>query len=129
MALFDVLVPMLKSNFPNLVFTLSSGERPQITIPASHPDIGDLVLQDDGGEITAFLGRFTHSHFANYHDIPSSEKERVIAEDVVRFMDDLFGDRIVMWGSHQGIGGWHPIDSRSLVSLGRKKYVWSGRNI
>jgi hypothetical protein len=88
------------------------------------------VLQDDDEEITAFLGRFTHGHFSNYDKIPTAEKEKIIAEDVVRFLEDLFADRIVMWGSHRGMGGWHPIDSHSLVSHGRKEYVWSGpRNI
>lgn len=129
MALFDVLVPMLRSHFPELTFTGPVGERPQITIPAAHPEIGDLVLQDDDDEVTAFVGRFTHSHFSNYEDIPTAEKERIIAENVVAFLDDLFADRIVMWGSHRGMGGWHSIDAHSLPSVGRKKYVWSGRNI
>jgi len=130
MPLFDVLVPMLRSSFPDLAFTGPSGQPPQITIPASHPQVGDVVLQDDENEITAFVGNFTHSHFANYDDISTAEKERIIAEDVVTFLDELFADRIVMWGSHRGMGGWQSIDSPSLLSVGRKKFVWSGpRNI
>ncbi|MFL6500678.1 MAG: hypothetical protein ACJ8LL_08205 [Candidatus Udaeobacter sp.] len=126
MALFDTLVPMLRSHYPDLHFTGPSSQPPQITIPASHPDVGDVVLQDDEEEITAYLGHFTHRHFSNYDDVPTSEKEKVIAKDVVRFLDDLFTDRIVMWGSHRGMGGSHSIDSPSLLSLARKKYVWSG---
>ena len=130
MALFDVLVPALRNRFPDLPFTGPSGEPPQITVPASHPDVGGVVLQDDDDEITAFLGHFTHRHFSNYDEIPTAEKEKIIAENVLSFLDSLFSDRIVMWGSHRGMGGSHPIDSSSLLSLGRKKYVWSGpRNI
>jgi hypothetical protein len=130
MAIFDVLVPMLRTRFPNLAFAGPTGDPPQVTVPASHPEVGDLVLQDYDNEVTVFLGRFTHRHFGNYDDISSGEKEKVIAEDVVTFLDDLFADRILMWGSHQGIGGSHPIGSHQLISVGRKKYVWSGpRNI
>ena len=98
MALFDVLVPMLRTRFPDLAFTGPSDQPPQLTIPASHPDVGDIVLQDDDEEITAFLGHFTHRHFSNYDEIPTAEKEKIIAEDVVRFLENLFADRIVMWG-------------------------------
>ena len=130
MALFDVLMPLLSNRFPHLAFTGPSGQPPQLTIPGSHPDVGDIVLQDNNDEITIFVGHFTHSHFANYDDIPAAQKERIIAEDVVRFLDELFADRIVMWGSHRGMGGWQSVDSLSLLSVGRKKYVWSGpRNI
>jgi hypothetical protein len=126
MALFDILVPMLRSHFPDLRFTGPSGQPAQITIPASHPEVGEVVLRDDEEEITAYLGHFTHRHFSNYEDIPAAEKEKIIAENVINFLDDLFEDRIIMWGSHRGMGGSHPVDSRSLLSLGRKKYVWSG---
>ncbi len=84
------------------------------------------MLRDDEEEITAYLGHFTHRHFSNYEDIPTAEKEKVIAEDVINFLDDLFADRIVMWGSHHGMGGSHPVNSRSLLGIGRKKYVWTG---
>jgi hypothetical protein len=126
MPLLEVLVPLLKSRFPDLSFTGPSGAPPQLTIPAAHPDVGDVVLQDDDEEITAYVGHFTHSHFANYDNIPTADKEKMIAEDVVTFLDDLFADRIVMWGSHRGMGGWHSIDSPSALSVGGKKYVWSG---
>src|SRR5262245_46296989 len=125
MALFDALVPMLRSRFPGLAFTGPSGQPPQITIAASHAEVGDIVLQDDDKEITAYVGHFTHSHFSNYDDLPSAEKEKIIADDVIRFLEDLFADRIVMWSSHRG-GGWHSIDSPSSLSVGQKKYVWSG---
>jgi hypothetical protein len=130
MALFEVLVPLLRARFPSLAFTGPSGQPPQLTIAASHPDVGDIVLRDDDEEITAYLGHFTHRHFSNYDEIPIAEKEKIIAEDVVKFLADLFADRIIMWGSHRGMGGSHSVDSPSLLSLGRKKYVWSGpRNI
>ena len=130
MALFDVLVPMLRSRFPHLGLPVSAGERPKITIPASHADVGDIVLQDDGDEITAFVGHFTHSHFSNYDAIPTPKKEQTIAEEVVCFLERLFADRVVMWGSHSGGGGWRSIDDSDAPAEYPHEYVWSGpRNI
>jgi len=122
----DTLFPVLTARFPDAGIKFEHEERPRAIVPAVHPDVGDIVLQDDGDEITAFVGHFTHSHFSNYDAISAEEKAKAISEDVVHFLEELFADRIVMWGSHKGVGGWQPIDSRSLLSLGRKKYVWSG---
>jgi hypothetical protein len=97
-----------------------------VTIPAVLPDVGDIVLQDDGDEVTAFVGHFTHSHFSNYDDITIPEKEQSIAEDVAQFLEQLFADRIVMWGSHLGGGGWHTIDCHERSHPKQKEYVWSG---
>ena len=130
MAIFDTLLPMLRAQFPELGFAVEPGEPPRVTVPAANPEVGDVVFQDDGDEITAFVGHFTHSHFSNYEDISADEKAKAISQDVVHFLQELFADRIVMWGSHRGMGGWHSVDSSSLVSVGRKNYVWSGpRNI
>ena len=130
MAILDTLLPMLMGRFPQAGIRLESGEPRRATIPAAHPDVGEIVLQDDGHEITAFIGRFTHSHFSNYDDIPESEKEQVIAEDVAQFLEDLFADRVVMWGSHDSGGGWRSIDYGDAPQPKRNEYVWTGpRNV
>ena len=130
MAIFNVLLPILKERFSESRFRVESGEPPRVTIPASHPDVGDVVLQDDGDEITAFVGNFTHSHFSNYDDIPLPEKEQIIAQDVVQFLEQLFADRVVMWGSHRSGGGWRTLDYDERSQRKQKEYVWSGpRNI
>jgi hypothetical protein len=110
MAIFDTLVPLLRARFPNRNIKIESGRPPRGIIPAAHPEVGDVELHDDGHEITAYIGHFTHSHFANYDDIPTAEKEKLISENVGYFLDQLFADRIVMWGSHQGGGGYRTVE-------------------
>jgi len=126
MALFDVFVPLLKSRLPGLKFAGPSGAPPQITISGIHPEVGDIVFYDDGDEITVLVGHFTHSHFSNYDQVPIPEKEQAIAEQTVTFLEDLFSDRIVMWGSHGTSGGWRSIDYKEDKARKKREYLWSG---
>ena len=98
-----------------------------MTFPAKHSDVGDVEIHDDGDEITLIAGNFTHGHFSNYDDIPQEEKEKEIAEDVVDFLSRLFADQVVLWGSHQGGGGWRVIlDDNDDSVTHHKEFVWSG---
>jgi hypothetical protein len=47
---------------------------------------------------------------------------------VVSFLEELFADRVVLWGSHKGGGGWYNVSEASAASWaeGEKKFVWSG---
>ena len=126
MAIFDALLPLLKTRFAESRFTFEAGQRPRVIIPAAHATVGDIILYDDGDEITAYVGQFTHSHFSNYENIATPEKERIISQDVIGFLEEMFADRIVMWGSHSGGGGCRSIDYVESVSQKAKEYVWSG---
>lgn len=126
MAVFDILLPKLLKQFPEARARVESGDPPRVTIPAVHPRVGDLVLQDDGHEITAYVGHFTHSHFSNYDDIPVSDKEQLIAEDVMQFLGLLFSNRVIMWGSHESGGGWRSISYDDAPRRDSNEYVWSG---
>jgi len=78
------------------------------------------------------IGKFTHTHFAS-HDrsfAPAESAER-IAQDVVAFLDDLFADRIELFGSRHGSGGYRRRRNKrrgfiSRLLFGRQSYVWSG---
>jgi len=89
--------------------------------------VGDVQITDDGDEVTLVAGNFTHSHFSNYDEIPVEKKEKMIAEDVADFLDKLLSDQVVLWGSHQGGGGWRVVD-RAFPDepRHRNEYVWSG---
>ena len=97
-----------------------------MVFPAKHPDVGDVQIFDDGPEISLFAGNFTHGHFSNYDDITEDEKEYAIAEDVADFLDKLFSDHVVLWGSHRGIGGWRVLEPESTRVPKEHEYVWSG---
>ena len=123
----DYLLPLLTERFPDRFVAAEPGVEPCVTFPAKHPQVGDVQIQDEGYEITLVAGNFTHGHFSNYDDIPVEEKEKRIAEDVADFLDKLFSDEVVLWGSHEGGGGWRLVDrSSSDRPKHRNEYVWSG---
>jgi len=95
--------------------------------PAIHPQVGEIQIHDDGDEITLVAGNFTHGHFSSYDESLSREqKAEQIAGSVVDFLEELFADRIILWGSHRGGGGWKPVGENSGWEADEKLYVWSG---
>jgi hypothetical protein len=128
----EALVPALKARFAGRPLVLGAGEGPVATFPAAHPGVGDLVIVDDGDELTIYIGDLTHRHFDNYDEgLEESERARRIVEEVVAFLDDLFADRIEFFGSRFGGGGCRrrsetPRGIMSKLFLGARTYVWSG---
>ena len=93
-----------------------------------HPDVGDVEIYDDGNELTVVAGKFTHGHFSNYDDnLTDDQKAEEIAEAVASFLESLFADQVILWGSHKGSGGWYFIgDEDSSFRTNQKQYRWSG---
>lgn len=137
--LSEVVTSYLKEHIPERIEEVPPGEErlPFIRIKATVTDFGDIELYDDGDEVTVFFGRFTHSHFSNYDEIPRDEKESLIAEDVYEVLKATLEDELEFWGSHHGSGGYQGVDyggSRkrgilsSLFARGDTKtyFRWSG---
>jgi hypothetical protein len=96
---------------------------------AVHPDVGDVQIFDDGSEVTLVAGNFTHGHFSDFRSNSAEEAENKVVDDVVDFLERLFTDQVVMWGSQPGGGGWHrrgKLDSDSPFPPSGPLYVWSG---
>ena len=120
-----ILIPKLQERFSERGLRIAGPPSPCAVFPAVHPEVGDIQIYDDGDEVTLVAGKFTHSHFSNYEDELSVEqKAERISEDVLSFLEALFADQIVLWGSHQGGGGWRLRDEDSEAD--EKEYVWSG---
>src|SRR5262245_48711562 len=99
----DVLIPKLQQRFSGRGLRVGSAPSPFAVFPAAHPEVGDVQIYDDGDELTLVAGNFTHGHFSNYEDaLSAKQKAEQVSEDVVNFLEDLFADRIVLWGSHKG---------------------------
>jgi hypothetical protein len=129
--LADALLPLLKSRFAGRPVTVGSPPGPIATFPAAHPDVGDLVIHDDGDELTLYVGNFTHVHFNNYDEaLAEEERSQRIAEELVAFLEDVFAERVEFFGSHGGGGGCRGrTKERVVVSklfFGAQTYVWSG---
>jgi hypothetical protein len=98
-------------------------EEAAVVFLAAHRDVGDIEIQDDGNELTVTVGKFTHTHFANYDEgISDSERAERIVNDLVAFLEDVFADRVEFFGSHRTGGGFRPRGAESGSDL----YVWSG---
>jgi hypothetical protein len=140
MSLTDQLVPRLRDRFPGRGLKVTGSAQPCAVFPAIHPDVGDLEIHDDGDELTVIAGNFTHGHFSNYKDgVPESEKYEAIITELLAFLDDVFADQMVLWGSHDTSGGWFrrkrgaevtgqsvwPAPNKDGPQM-RSEYVWSG---
>jgi hypothetical protein len=107
----ETLIPLLKARFADRPLVVGTGSEPAATFPAVHPDVGDLVIRDDGDELTIYVGNFTHVHFDS-------------VDETLTFLDDVFADRMEFFGSHLGGGGCRHRTAKAL--LGTRTYVWSG---
>ena len=46
-----------------------------IVIPAAHADVGDVLIEDAGDELTLYIGRITHVHFGGLDGGRSAEEQ------------------------------------------------------
>jgi hypothetical protein len=125
--LAEILIPRLQQRFPDRGLRIASPPSPCAIFPALYPEFGDVQIYDDGDELTVVAGNFTHGHFSNYDEALSAEqKAEEIADAVMQFLEQLFADEFVFWGSHEAAGGWHKRGEPSEWQRGAKEYAWSG---
>ena len=114
-----------------------SGAGPEsLRIPARVPDIGDILVSFEGGEISVFIGDITHCHFTPYeaNDKFSGRTNEQTATDAVRFIREVMEDKWVIWRWSDGRGGCFKPDgdddesADSPLSGEEVKYFrWSGQ--
>lgn len=138
MSLTDHLIPKLHDRFSDRGLKVTGDAQPCAIFPAIHPKVGDIEIHDDGSELTVVAGNFTHGHFANYDDdLSDAQKDEAIVEAVLEFLEALFADRVVLWGSHNDGGGWfrrdEPQKGQRVMPLPLEEakqssnhFVWSG---
>jgi hypothetical protein len=125
----DKLIQHVKERFPNAKATFGMPPKPAIVFPAVHPEVGDIEIYDDGSEVRLDAGHFTHGHFSGYGSKSKEEAAQWIVEDVINFLERLFADQVILWGSHKSGGGWYRRDGESNLDpskQGTQLYVWSG---
>lgn len=130
-----ILIPELMQRFPDLTFEQNEPPAPIVTIRAAHPPVGDVSIYDYEGEAVVEIKNFTHSHFDPYDpSLSETQRERIIMEQILDFLADLFNDQILFWVRQDGqAGGWkhlehldEPGSSANTWEEGTY-YVWSGR--
>jgi len=85
-----------------------------------------VQIFDDGSEVTLVAGKFTHGHFSDFDSKSPDEAVKNIVDDVIAFLERLFADQIVLWGSQRGSGGWYNRDREQSAFAKAPLYVWSG---
>ena len=127
----DALVPKLRAAFPTELMRVGGETEALAVFPAKHPEIGDLVIQDEGDEVTVIVGNITHRHFGSQSPRSSAHiQAEQIATEVTRYLHQLFADEIEFYGNGGRGGARVRSDKeRGLLSkllLGKRTYVWSG---
>jgi hypothetical protein len=135
MAIREILLPMLSERFPDRGLQVDSAPNPIAVFPAAHREVGAAsVWEGSGFGADVAVGDVAHDHFFNPY-----EEERAtpaaaegIARNVVRFLEELFADRLLMWRSTDGrTKGWRErgeaghtaplvVDDRAYYT-----YIWS----
>jgi hypothetical protein len=110
MSIGEILVPMLQERFPDRGMTLGSPPEPIAVFPAAHPDVGAAsVWEGSGSGADIAVGDVAHDHFFNPYEEERGTPHAAegIARNVVRFLEELFADRLLMWRSTDGrTKGW-----------------------
>ena len=133
-ALKAPLLPLLREIYPDARY--GDGD-PKLIVTFKGPEgVGDLRVWDDGDEATVAIGTLTHTHLTGYdshpHDpgVPEGEVVERVTEEVLKFLEDFFAERIVVWKeSNDRVVTLGPIEAMpepaadgSLVC-----YTWKGR--
>jgi hypothetical protein len=134
MTIRDVLVPLLVSRFKERGLTLGEPPDPIAVFPPAHPLVGEVRVSDRGTSADVAVGDIAYDHFFNPYDEERGTEEAVqgIARDVVRFLEQLFADRLLMWRSVDGrTRGWRErgdAGHRAPLVIDDREYqlfVWS----
>ena len=107
----------------------------QLKVPARHPDVGDLLITFDDGEITVFVGNFTHRHFTPHEGsstFAASTAEGCV-KDALEYVCGILNDHWILWAYPGGAGGSYrigaeaqPAEDTPLPEEEVVRYVWSG---
>ncbi len=134
----EVLLATLTEQFSDHGLRAGSGLGAIAVVPAKHPDVGEVIVEDTGiaTNVSAIVtvGDIIVSHFTNYDShLDGPERAKRLTTDVVRFLRQLFDDRLLFWRSTDGRNaGWRERGdlafSEPLVLDNRiyRLYVWSG---
>jgi hypothetical protein len=134
MPIRDVLVPVLVERFSDRGLRLGTPPDPIASFPAKRPEVGDVRVWDEGFSARIAVGEIVWEHFNLWpSELGAKEATDRIAKDVVRFLEQLFADRLLFWQSTDGRkAAWRERDdvgsSEPLVIDDRTygTYLWSG---
>lgn len=127
----ELLVAELSRRLPEHEFLVPGAHQSVVSIESPHPDIGHLLVIDDGDEFTVHIGDMTHCHFELDDEVePIEAAHQKVVDEVVDLVEGVLADRIEFFGGGT-YGGSRPRSTKprswlSRLVLGTTTYVWSG---
>lgn len=126
-----IFIDELNKKFANR-FTIESEENyTAICFPEkSHEHKPIKICEQYPGAYIVFVGKFTHAHFDCYEGSEETQIKKAI-EKITYFLENVFMDNVICFGSHDGGGGCYVIEDESeerKISFRDdiKYFVWSG---
>ena len=122
----QIFVEALRGRFPNQFEIKFDENHTFINFPAKNPDFGDVdIYEDSPGAYIVNVGHFTHGHFDCYNGT-EEEQSKEAAETIASFLETLFADGIICYGSHEEGGGWYAKGHSAIWGDDVGGFVWSG---
>jgi len=111
-----------------------------LQIPASAAEVGDLLVYDDGNELTVCVGNIAHSHFEAYceNDPTQREREQNAAARACRWIQAILAEEIrfrceFSKGRFHAGSSWNPAhhDGGKLLAATDeyREYSWQGEKL
>jgi hypothetical protein len=135
MPIREVIVAALHERFGDRMWGAATPPGSIAAFRAIHPEVGDVIVRDTShfGAIVG-VGQILDADFHNFDShLEENERAKRLAKDVVRFLQELFADRLLLWRSTDGrSAGWRERGdagySEPLVLDNRtyQRYLWSG---
>ena len=117
------VIEILSSRYGSAV-KIDADARDFAIFVAKHPEVGDVVVEDDGEELIVSIGNITHGHFGSYEPgLTQEQREAEIAQSLADFLDDMFADRYYLHRSKWS-GGWTHADLIKKSDLQSPKVRW-----
>ena len=135
MPIRELLLPILLERFSDRGPRIGSAPDPLATFAAVHDEVGDAKVWTGEHDVTVAVGDILHDHFFNPYadDHKTGLAIEGIVRDIVRFLEELFADRLLFWKSVDGgTGGWRErgesghLDPLVMDDRAYRTYLWSG---
>ena len=126
----DRLIPALKCEFTGWEIQFDTPPQAIATFPAAQPDVGRVLVYDDGDKATILIENITHGHFNPYDEkLSEAQRDEIVTADVIDFLRALFTDRVLLHSRADGrVGGWSRLDLKDgpvELSPSFKYFLWS----
>jgi hypothetical protein len=127
----DYLIPELKKKFADKPFVFRDSPERVVSLAWPYEGIGPLEIFDEGDVVVISIQGAGDGHFGGRRKGVAREVlEARVAADVVKFLEALFSDQVVVMRMLDGkVGGWRKL-ADGKPPAGRsafcQQFLWSG---